>query len=235
MTEQIKSVPQNNTRGDYLLASILTIALLGILAFFINAILNPQPRGRLSQGCIPTSGFYCASPILSTGGNLSFALGQSLGTYIYNVALACVVSINNSGSPEPPRAIVLINANGVASNQIASNANTPLVNSYGGALSIVSGQTIIIQGLKCYGSNGAALESNPGFVYGIGYNRCYSGGGCGSLFDTSNAVNTLPLGTAYGGSIFINYTTGPGTINQTNAWKTQRIITVSVKVSKVGV
>ena len=138
------------TWGWAIVILVVSLAILYSLGVF-------NSNTSLATTCIPTSGFFCQKPILTTNGNLSFLLGQNLGVNFYNVAIACAASQGYGSLPNPRSAIVLFFANGLATNVISSG-----VNSLGaGGLSLANTQIVSINSLTCFGITANALRNQP--------------------------------------------------------------------------
>ncbi|MCL5238856.1 MAG: hypothetical protein M1286_00050 [Candidatus Marsarchaeota archaeon] len=149
----------------------------------------------LGTSCIPAPGYLCSSPSIGTSGNLSLSsFGQSTGSTIYNIGIGCAATSSSTGLPGNSLALVYIAANGAAT---ATAANGPAT----GALTLTSGQTVALSGLKCFGTTAAALTSGQA------------------------------IGTSFAGSLWMNYTLSSGDPGSGNPMLTAKIATLTAKVS----
>lgn len=184
---------------EYLMTYGWAILIIAVVLGALFSLGVFSGGATLGTACIAQAGFLCQSPItLGTNGNLSFVFGQSTGATIYNVGLACTAtSTSSAGLPNPNNAMVLVYSNnGQASNVIGSVTN---VVPGGNSLTLISGATITISGLKCFGTTAVAL------------------------------ANPQPIGAAFSGSLYINYTTASGAPTA-SGWLTQKMAVVTLKV-----
>jgi hypothetical protein len=183
------------TYGWAILIIAVVLTALYSLGLFSGSTLT-------GTSCVASPGFLCSAPVLShSSGTLSFQLGQTAGTSISNVAVACAATSNTLGYPNVGTfAIGLGNIatsgyngfygvsanNGVASNNAIGNT-------------ILSGQTITISNVICFNSKGSSLAANiPG------------------------------VGTGFSGSIWIAYSTSGDSGPITSVAK---VATINVKSS----
>jgi len=150
--------------------AILIIAVVLGALFSLNVF---NGSSLLGTSCIPTPGFLCQNPVLSTSGTLTATIGQDNSYTMYNVNFYVspqTASVNSAGFPVNPASCTITSPSGIT------------------ALS--SGQTVQIS--------------------------------CSGVVPSSS-----PIGTAFSGYIWLNYSStsgGPATISQ-------KIATVIVKVS----
>ncbi len=164
--------------------AILIIAvILGIL-FQLGVFSSGTLTGT---ACIATSGYYCSNPTLTTGGTLTFIFGQSTGSTLYNLEIACTDAGNTLG-PYPITSFNSITGTGLAI--VASSTGNQLN----------SGQSIVVSALPCYTSSGVFIGSRP-----VGY--------------------------AYSGYIWVNYTQYATPAGAGNPWQTVKSSAITVKVS----
>ncbi|MCL5429961.1 MAG: hypothetical protein M1504_00605 [Candidatus Marsarchaeota archaeon] len=153
----------------------------------------------LGTSCVASPGFLCSSPVLGTSGTLAFTFGENQGYSIYDVQMACAATSNAGGLPSNAAAWMYINGNGIAT--AISSAPS---NSYGNAINLVSGQTVSVTALSCYGSTGTQLAT---------------------------ASSAAAIGQSFSGFLWLNYTASNSAPGGTNAWVTQKVATVTVKVT----
>ncbi|MDE1825493.1 MAG: hypothetical protein KGH61_01480 [Candidatus Micrarchaeota archaeon] len=182
---------------EYLMTYGWAILIIAIVlgALFGLGILNGN--AFLITSCLPQPGFLCQTPTLNTQGNLSFSLGQSTGSTVYNIAVGCATGATSIGLPS--NGLVYMYSNGLATPWLANVANAGLAS--GNALSLTSGSQQTLSGIKCF---------------------------------TANPVNALTgpsIGTAYSGTVWVNYTLSNGAVSTSNPFVTQKMATVSLKVS----
>ena len=167
--------------------SILTTTVLKASQFIIT-------------NCNAVPGFgACYNPTsISASGNLTLTLFQTVGSNLYNIALACAQTSASSGLPNPNSAMVYLNSRGNTTSITTPTAppNPPE--------NLLNGQAneITATGLKCFGVNGNPLSVSsftPGtaFSVGIWINYTLSSGAIGA----SNPVLTQKFD-------IINMTTG---------------------------
>ncbi|MDE1856047.1 MAG: hypothetical protein KGH49_02320 [Candidatus Micrarchaeota archaeon] len=161
---------------EYLMTYGWAILIIAVVlgALFSLGVFNTG--SLLGTSCVASPGFLCSSPTLNTAGNLSATIGQSTGSTFYNVGMGCASTTTTAGLPNPTGATVYVNSNGMA-NTIAANAPTV------GTLTLVSGQTISLSALKCYGTNANAITGpsiGTTFSGGLWMNYTLSSGAPGS-------------------------------------------------------
>lgn len=195
------------TYGWAILIIAVVLGALFSLGVFSSATL-------LGNSCVAAPGYLCSGLTLASGTpaatnvTLSFTLGQSTGVSIYNVGVGCAAAAASTGLPYngayvANNAIVFINpTTGYATAFTAANVqNQPVP---GGGLTMISGQSVKVAQLNCFGAQGAGLTST-----------------------------TAPLGTAFTGYLWLNYTTAstyPTVSTGTNPELTVKIATITTKV-----
>jgi hypothetical protein len=177
-----------------------------IIAVVLGALFSLGIFGAntASTACIAGPGYLCTSLVLNAAGNLSFTFGQSTGSTIYNIGMGCAAVTTSTGQPSVAsvnqNAIVYLSTAGAATIYPAANS---AVAPFNGFLSMPSGQTLTISGLKCYGTNLAPFGT----------------------------VATAPaIGTPYSGALWVNYTAASGAPWGSNPVLTSKFDTVSAKV-----
>ncbi|MEM3875886.1 MAG: hypothetical protein QXP35_02315 [Candidatus Micrarchaeaceae archaeon] len=174
--------PQNNkskkaqSAMEYLMTYGWAILIIAVVLAALDMLGVFSGSTFLGTSCLATPGYSCSSPIISTntlGDNLlSFNFSET-GQTLYNVKFACAATSNSiTGLP----------------NSGTSNAFSPVV-----ANTLISGSTITVTGITCFGSNGNAFANNP-------------------------------IGTAFSGQIWMNYT-------KTSSTTTANIIAIIAKVT----
>jgi hypothetical protein len=202
--------------------AILIIAVVLAALFGLNIFNSGQLVG---SSCIAATGYLCKSLTFIVSGTsdvLSFTFGQNTGDTVYNVGLGCAAGIGTQGLPNPSSSITLLDAGlgtgMVASAQSASSSgNIGAISSGSGynTLALTNGQTVTVTGMTCYDSTGAPFTAT-----------------------------SAPLGTAFTGSIWMNYTStrfGTGALSYNGLaggfqdvpsgnWLTIKVATVATKV-----
>mgnify|MGYP001572188272 CR=1 FL=1 len=193
---------------EYLMTYGWAILIIAVVlgALFSLGVFNGG--ASLGTACVASAGFLCQAPItLGTNGNVTLLLGQSTGTTMYNIALACTATTYKStGLPNPLTATVVLYSNGMASNVISGYngffVNTiPYISVAGTPLTLVSGQTVTISGLKCFSTTGAPFATG---------------------------ASSAAIGASFSGAIYMNYST-TSTLTQ-GTTLTQRVATITLKV-----
>ncbi|MDE1804653.1 MAG: hypothetical protein KGH61_05640 [Candidatus Micrarchaeota archaeon] len=191
----------NFTTGKSVLSTFVAIVLVALIFAMLLGGVGAFGEGQLcGVACVAGPGFLCQAPVLATNGNMSFIFGQGTGSTYYNIGLGCAATAGSSGLPDPVWAIVYLSSSG---NPTAATANAPGK----GALSLQSGETSSIQGLKCFDQNGDPLAPIDG------------------------AANALPIGWGFLGGIWMNYTLSPGEANTSNPIYTQKVAGITLKVT----
>ena len=190
---------------EYLMTYGWAILIIAVVLGALFSLGVFSGGATLGTACVAQSGFLCQSPIvLGTNGNVSFVFGQSTGATIYNIGIACAAtSTSSAGLPNPPTAMVYVDGvTGKATNVIAAGVNTAVGGGYN-TLTLISGATVTVSGLSCYGT-------------------------------TANALRSQVIGTAFSGSLYLNYTSGSATPTNTvggaNPWLTQKVAILTLKV-----
>jgi hypothetical protein len=184
--------------------AILIIAVVLAALFSLGVF---SSGSLLGTSCVGSPGYQCTNPVLSTSGNVAFTFGQNTGSTIYNVGFICA-AITNSLGPyiTAPGGIggnlEFLNSGGTSVSSVVPSGST--------GFSLLSGQTVALpstgNGVVCYASTGNTLAVSDG--------------------------NPVPVGTAFSGSIWMNYTTSSGTPGtSSNPWYITKIASVTVKVS----
>ena len=134
-----------------LLIIVAAVILAVMFALLLSGVFSPSAGRLISYACVAAPGFLCTSPAFAATGNLSVVLGQSTGETMYNVGIGCAASSLPNGLPNPQSAIDYLSSSGSA---------TPIpMGPIPGMLSLASGQTVSVSGLKCFGASGQALSS----------------------------------------------------------------------------
>jgi hypothetical protein len=226
MSNRFKKFLRAQSAMEYLMTYGWAILIIAVVLGALFSLGVFSSGALLGTACVAGPGYECLNPILGTSGNIAFTFGQNTGSPVFNVGFACAATSSASGLPNtgsPSVEPVLIDtstlpsesnndclgaasAGGCTSNVLAS-PNSQTRNLYPALtlltpLSLVSGQTVSITGLACFGSTGASLFT----------------------------AGTNTIGTSFSGSIWMNYTPtsepgGPGN------WLTTKIATVTVKVA----
>jgi hypothetical protein len=176
-----------------------------IIAVVLGALfsLGIFDTNTTSIACIAGPGYLCSGVILGPNGNLSFTFGQSTGSTIYNIGIGCAASKNSQGMPNVAsvnqNAIVWLSSVGSATAYPAANTG---VTPYNGWLSMPNGQTLMFNGIKCYGSNMAPFGT---------------------------VASPPSIGTSFAGSLWVNYTSVSGPVTGSNPMLTSRFATVAAK------
>ena len=139
------------------LSSILVPLLITLLTMPIFC------PAQLIYNCIPAPGYLCSVggvlPLLGTNGNLSFIFGQSLGSNIYNVKIACTASTTPSGQPNPPAAMTNLSVSSTENKTFGNVVSIYTKPSVQGNLTVQSGQELAVIGLKCFDAEGNPLSN----------------------------------------------------------------------------
>jgi len=180
---------------EYLMTYGWAILIIAVVlgALFSLGVFNSG--ALLGNSCVAGPGYLCSSPIMDVNGNFMMTFGQSTGSAIYNVGMACAATSTSTGLPSPATSMMYLTAAGAAN---GLPANAPAT----GLLSLMNGQTVSVSGVKCYNSAGTALM-----------------------------LATSPIGTAFSGSIWINFTLASGASGGTNPVLTAKIASVTAKVA----
>lgn len=134
------------------LTGATTFILVFFIMLFIGYPFNPGGSNIGGTICPSSSPFVClgpgsaGAPVLTTMGNLQFTFGQSSGYTYYNAELSCL-STSNSLSSDPSAGATLY---------------TPLINT-----TLISGQTIQISNLTCYGQSGPIGKQPKGTPFTV--------------------------------------------------------------------
>ena len=183
--------------------AILIIAVvLGIL--FLLGVFNGT--ALLGNHCLTEVGFSCQSATFNTYGYLNMTLGQGTGQTIYIRALACASTASSTGYPAYGLTSVAssyLGATGTSVPSVNAGSSTPITP----YPETVNGKAVTSNTMT--GSNGIAVTSGSTFVVTL---PCYNGNATsGSTVD--NVIAVLPLGQAFTGQVWINYTTTQTTAN----------------------
>ncbi len=135
-------------------AILITAVVLG--ALFGLGLFSGQ---GLSTACIATPGYLCSAPALLTSGNLTVQFGQNNGATFYNVGLACTAQVTPAGFPSPSNAMVEIDY-GLAAPSTQPASPLALSSNYN-SLTLLSGGSFAITGLKCFDNTNNALVQEP--------------------------------------------------------------------------
>ncbi len=129
---------------------------------------------------------FLVSGAALVGSNLSFTLGQSTGGTIYNIAMACAATATAQGLPNGG-SIVYISTNGSATQNMAKVATA-------GDASLENGATMKVDGLVCFGPNGAPVSKVIGtdFTGQIWLNYTKTPGPA-TVFGSPNAFSTVVI------------------------------------------
>jgi len=144
----LKSREHAQSAMEYLMTygwAILIIAIVLAILFKLGVFSGASLTGT---SCLGTVGWSCSGLSLS-GSGLSFTLGQSTGSTIYNTVVACASSAGSNGYP----------INGIwytAASPAASTSNTATAAPLTGVAgpSIPNGGTVSVSALPCYSSTG---------------------------------------------------------------------------------
>jgi len=201
--ENKKSYSKAQSAMEYLMTYGWAILIIAVVlgALFSLGIFGANTA---STACIAGAGYLCTSLILNSAGNLSFTFGHSTGSTIYNVGIGCAAVRNSQGMPSVSstnqNAIVWLTITGTATAYPAANTG---VTPYNGWLSMPNGQTLMFNGIKCYGSNMAPFGT---------------------------VASPPSIGTSFAGSLWVNYTSVSGPVTGSNPMLTSRFATVAAKV-----
>ncbi|MDE1762093.1 MAG: hypothetical protein KGH59_01550 [Candidatus Micrarchaeota archaeon] len=194
---------------EYLMTYGWAILIIAVVLGALFSLGIFSSGSLLGTACVAGPGFFCQSPVLAgpgaTAGNLSMTLGQSTGSTFYNVGLGCAATSTTNGLPNPtgtgaagsPAALVDLSAAGAATATV-SNVNNA------GSLTLSSGSTVSVTGLKCFGTTGVVF---------------------------ANTANPASIGTAFSGSLWMNYTLSSSAPSAGNPLLTQKVATITLKVS----
>jgi hypothetical protein len=150
------------TYGWAILIIAVVLTALYSLGLFSGSTLT-------GTSCVASPGFLCSAPVLShSSGTLSFQLGQTAGTSISNVAVACAATSNTLGYPNVGT-FAIGEGNTVGYNGFYGFVSaTGLANSVIEGNTILSGQTVTISNVICFTSTGSSLAANiPGVGTGF--------------------------------------------------------------------
>jgi hypothetical protein len=131
--------------------SILIIAVV-LGALFMMGVFGSSTA--FGNACLANVGYLCKTSQLLMDGTLTFNFGQSTGSSLYNLQLACASTAASTGLPNPVTAFNSISSTGSA--LPASNTGNTIVN----------GQTMTVSSLPCYGATGQPLSSP---ALGVGF------------------------------------------------------------------
>lgn len=182
---------------EYLMTYGWAILIIAVVlgALFSLGVFNTGSITGVS--CVASPGFLCQNPFISNAisNNLTVTIGQSTGSTYYNVAMGCASSAGTSGLPNAgtSNGIVYLNALGSAVSLAPNGVNN-------GLLTLVSGQTVTVNALTCFGTN-------------------------------ANALRGQPIGSTFSGGLWMNYTLSSGVIAGTNPMLSQKIASISLKVT----
>ncbi len=138
---------------EYLMTYGWAILIIAVVlgALFSLGIFNGS--SLLGTACIAGPGYLCTGVVLGITGNLLFTFGQSTGSNMYNVGMACGASSSSAGLPANVLSMVLLASSGattsVPANGVGASGPT--------GITLTSGQTLSVSGLQCYGTNGQSL------------------------------------------------------------------------------
>ena len=142
----LKSREHAQSAMEYLMTygwAILIIAIVLAILFKLGVFSGASLTGT---SCIGTVGWSCSGLSLS-GSGLSFTLGQSTGSTIYNTVVACASSAGSNGYA----------INGVwynPTNTLAQFGPATAAPSGASIISIPNGGTVSVSALPCYSSSG---------------------------------------------------------------------------------
>jgi len=135
---------------EYLMTYGWAILIIAVVLGALFSLRVFNSGALLESSCVAGPGYLCQSPILDVNGNLMITFGQSTGSAMYNVGMACAATATSTGLPSPTTSFMYLTALGAAT---AVPANGPAV----GALTMMNGQTVSITLVKCFNSAGSAL------------------------------------------------------------------------------
>ena len=151
-----------------------------------------------SNACIAGPGFLCTSEVLGPTGNLTFRFGQSTGSTFYNVGAACTANSTSTGLPNPTTAMIYLSGAGAATGINSEGGST-------GFLTLSSGHTVNVSGLKCFNSVGLPLASAAPFAGSIWLNYTVAPG----TPSASNPMYTAKIATIQAGATTATTTIPP--------------------------
>jgi hypothetical protein len=144
------------TYGWAILIIAVVLAVLFSLGIFGGGNL-------LGTSCLGSPGYSCQSPLLNSAGFLSFTLGQSTGSTLYNVQLACASTAASSGLPYDANSLT----NPFQGVNAVSGTAIPAVIT--GLLTLSSGQTSQVSNVVCYNAAGSPIDVSPNDALGTSF------------------------------------------------------------------
>ncbi len=147
------------TYGWAILIIAVVLAVLFSLGIFGGGNL-------LGTSCLGSPGYSCQTPLLNSSGLLSFTLGESTGTTIYNVQLACAATATSTGMPydtnalysNPFQSVNALTGRATASNAVPTNP-----------LTMASGQTAQVSNVVCFNAQGQPMNAAPNNALGTSF------------------------------------------------------------------
>ncbi len=183
--------------------AILIIAVvLGIL--FLLGVFNGT--ALLGNHCLTEVGFSCQSATFGTSGMLNMTIGQGTGQTIYIHALACSSSASSTGYPQYGLTGVTANVLGATGNMgtgttvdgyYVTNTTHPTL-----LYETINGATVN----SLQSSSPIPITSGSQFIVNL---PCFNGQSAAN----GNNIAGLPLGQAFTGQVWINYSLTPTASN----------------------
>jgi hypothetical protein len=197
---------------EYLMTYGWAILIIAVVLGALFSLGVFSGSSLLGTSCVASPGYLCQTPSLLSSGTLSFTLGQNTGASVYNIELACGATAGSSGLPLNISSWAVVQT--ITGN--VYNANTPMggvwnANTVANALALVSGQTAAVSNLICYSNAGLPIGSQRQ--------------------TTIIAADAAPIGTAFTGYLWLNYTTSAAQpSSSSNPWYTVKVATLTIKV-----
>lgn len=142
---------------EYLMTYGWAILIIGIVLAVLFKLNVFSGQTFVSSQCNGIPGFPCSAPVLNQSGLLSVTIGQAGSAPAYDVMVSCSASFNTSGYPSNASSWTLVQANGIGIpiGQLAGRSEHPMNGTV-----LISGQSMRINRIPCYGANGMPL-ANP--------------------------------------------------------------------------
>ncbi|MCL5433890.1 MAG: hypothetical protein M1538_02855 [Candidatus Marsarchaeota archaeon] len=168
------------TYGWAILIIAIVLAILFKLGVFSGASLT-------GTSCLGSPGFSCSNPVLSSTAGLSFSLGQSTGSELYNVLIACSGSSGAAGYPADGTYWDTLSSGGAATpNNALPVTSAPASTA---SLNLANGQSVTVSNVICYDSSNSPTtgytigQSFQGYIW-----LAYSTSSTGTPIQTQKAI-----------------------------------------------
>ena len=201
-----RKMPRAQSAMEYLMTYGWAILIIAVVLGALFSLGVFGGGSLVGTACVASPGYLCSSPTLGVNGQISFTFGQNTGSTLYDLEFACAATSGSTGLPANMLSFSPISSTGAGvANTPANYANSPSSSGF------VSGQTISVSGLPCYGTTGLPLDVALNWA--------------GLASGTGNAA----IGTSFSGYIWLNYTASQCTA-ATCTWYTIKMATLSLKL-----